>query len=254
LLVLLLLASGAVLFAPRALTEKVQLKFAAVFRGPLMLAREVSLSHTGDTQAEYVTQRRYNMLRNYLANITEELVQERRKVQELSGVHNRRPLEGAQLLFADVITVLGEQPETRLLINAGWEDGLQEGQFVAGDYSIIGKVWSVGRRAAEVRLITNPECSIIVKVGQLHIDNVLKGIGNSRARITLLPTKYDVLVGDLVYAKKQPGLLDTAMIVGTVCRCKRDDANPLLWEVEVQPACETEELEAVTVIIQHRPQ
>lgn len=232
------------LFAPRNLTNKFQFAFAHVFRWPLSMGRNISLSARAQPQlTDVVSRRKYNQLQNYLANLTEELNQERQKVEKLSKLRNRRPLEGAGLMFADVITAFPDG----LIINRGENDGLQKGQFVLGDNSIIGTISDVSPRTAKVELITETTSNIAVEIAGLKA--VIQGDGKDSAKVQLLSIKHKVKIGDNVYACKKPRFLDAAMIIGAVAQCKRDDENPLLWDITVKPACDTEKLTDVAVII-----
>jgi len=65
----------------------------------------------------------------------------------------------------------------------------------------------------------------------------------------MLPTKYKIRIGYVVYAQKRPRFLDTPTITGTVAQCERDGENPLLWDITVKPACDIEKLNNVAVII-----
>lgn len=232
------------LLAPQNLTNKFQLTFAYIFRRPLSIGRSISLSaRTQPQHTDTVSRRKYNQLQNYLANITEELNQERQKVEKLSKLRNRYSLEGAGLMFSDVITAASDG----LIINRGEDDGLRKGQFVLADNSIIGTISEISPRTAKVELITGTTCNMAVIIGELK--TVIRGDGKDSAKVQLFPVKHDVKIGENVYACKKPGFLDTRMIVGTVAGCERDDENPLLWDVTVKPVCDIQQLSDVAVII-----
>jgi rod shape-determining protein MreC len=232
------------LFAPRNLTNKFQFAFAHIFRWPLSIGRNISLSARTQPQlTDVVSRRKYNQLQNHLANLTEELNQERQKVKELSKMRNRQALEGAGLVFADIITSFTDG----FIINRGQNDGLQKGQFALGDNSIIGTISDVSPRTAKVELITKTTSNIAVKIAGLK--TVIQGNGKDSARVQMLSIKHKIKTGDNVYACKKPGFLDTPMIIGAVAQCKRDNENPLLWDITVKPACDIEKLNDVAVII-----
>jgi hypothetical protein len=42
------------------------------------------------------------------------------------------------------------------------------------------------------------------------------------------------------------------MIIGKVAECKRDDENPSLWDITVEPACDIERLNDVAVIVMNQ--
>ncbi len=236
-------------FAPQNLTSQFQFAFAHIFRWPLSASRTISLAaRTQPQPTDVVSRMKYNQLQNHLANLTEELNQEQQKVKELSRLRNRRPLEGAGLMLAEIITSSAGE----LIINRGQNDGLQKGQFALGDNSIIGTISEVSPRTAKVELITGTKSNIAAEIGGLK--TVIQGDGKNSVKVLLVSIKHKVKIGDNVYACKKPGLLDTPMIIGTVSQCKRDDKNPLLWDITVKPSCEIERLTSVAVIIMNPQQ
>lgn len=239
------------LFAPQSLTSKFQFAFARIFRWPLSIARNISLSaRTQQSLTDVVSRREYNKLQNYLSGVIEQLNQKHQKVEQLSGLRNRLyDLEGARLMLADVITAFIDGTRGELIINRGKDDGLAKGQFVWGDNSIIGKISDLSSRTARVKLITDSTSKVEVKIAKLNIDRVMQGSGNNSAKVEMLSTDHKVKVGDVVFARKKPGLLDAPIIIGTVTQCKKDDEKPMLWDITVKPVCDIEALNTVAVII-----
>jgi rod shape-determining protein MreC len=193
-------------------------------------------------------------LQNHLANITEELLQKHRKVEELSGLRDRLyALQGAKLMLADV-SIGSIDGDNKLIINRGESDGLAVGQFVLGDNSIIGTISEVSVRTAKVKLITDPTSSIAARIMGLDIETVIQGDGKDSVKVQLVSIKHKVKVGDDVYACKKPGFLDTPIKIGTVVDHERDDENPLLWDITVKPACDMKKLTDVAVVIMNPQQ
>jgi rod shape-determining protein MreC len=243
------------LFAPQRITSKFQFTFIRIFCRPLSIGREISISASGfmasakGAPADVVSRTRYDELHNKLANVTEWLKQERQKVETLSGLRDRPAWKGVKFVLADVITSTNDKLHSELIINRGQEDGLAVDQFVMADDSIIGTVCKVDNRTARVRLINDPASQIAVKIERLSKDRILQGAGGNCAKVKLLPTKYKIEVGEVVYAQKKPGFLSTPVIVGTVGQCESNKDNPLLWDITVKPACDIENLTEVTVIV-----
>jgi rod shape-determining protein MreC len=263
----LVLAGLILLFAPRSITNNFQLAFACIFRQPLTICRNLSFSAQSPLSSDVVSRSKYIKLQNHLANMIAWLDSERQKVEKLSGLRDRPVWKGVNFVLADVITASVGGSRGTVMVNRGQNDGLRKGQFVLGDYSIVGTVSEVDSRTAEVRLITDPTSRIAVQITdssrfaayrktrfQSGTAAIMQGNGDSTAKIRLLPTKYRVETGSVVYAQKKPGFLDTPMILGTVAECKRDDGNPLLWDITVRPACDIERLNAVTVVIMNSGQ
>lgn len=243
------------LFAPQRFTSKFQFAFVRVFCWPLSVSRDISLSASGimasaeGSHKDVVSRTRYDKLHNRLANVTEWLKQERQKVETLSGLRNRPAWKGVNFVLAGIITSTIDGLHSELIINRGREDGLAVGQFVLANESVIGTICKVDNRTARVRLITDPASQIAVKIEGLNKDRILQGTGDNSARVKLLPTKYKVEIGEVVYAQKKPGFLSTPVIVGTVAQCESNKENPLLWDITVKPACDIETLTDVSVIV-----
>ena len=243
------------LFAPQRITGRFQFAFFRVFCRPLSIGRDVSVSASGimasaqGAPAESVSRTRYDKLHNRLANVTEWLKQERQKVETLSRMRNRPVWKGVKFVLADIITSTNDKLHSELIINRGSEDGLAVDQFVMAEDSIIGTICKTDSRTARVRLINDPASQIAVKIEGLSKDRILQGSGGDSAKVKLLPTKYKVEAGEVVYAQKKPGYLSTPVIVGTVTQCESNKDNPLLWDITVKPACDIANLTEVSVIV-----
>lgn len=244
-----MLAGLIFLFAPQNLTNKFQFAFARLFRWPLSIGRNISLAARTRQPFKESLNGKEAQYQNYIANLEAQLKQERQKVEELSGLRNRHPLEGVKLMLADVITSSIDRLHSELTINRGADDGLLKGQFVLADNSIIGTVSQTSSRTARVRLVTDPASKIPVRIGNLNVERILQGNGNDSANIGLLQIGHKLKIGDAIYAGKKPGFLDAPVIVGKVTECKRDDKNPALWDVVVKPVCDMGKLTSVAVII-----
>ncbi len=250
-----MLAGLILFFAPPKITNKFQFGFVRTFRKPLSIGRNFSLSASRLMASEQsisedvVSRERYEKLHNHLANVTEWLKQEREKVEKLSGLRDRPVWKGVDFVLGDVIAASVNGLRGELIINRGQKDGLTKNQFVLANESIIGTIFEVDNRTARVRLISDPASKVAVKIAQFDMDRIMHGDGNSSARVKLVPTKYEIKVGDIVYAQKRPGFLSTPVILGTVSECKSNDDNPLVWDITVQPACDIKSLTDVAVIV-----
>ena len=242
-------------FAPSKITNKFQFGFVRIFRKPLSIGRNVSLSASrimGSEQSmseDVVSREKYDKLHNHLANVTEWLKLEREKVEKLTGLRDRPVWKGVDFVLAEVIAASVNGLRGELIINRGQKDGLTKNQFILANESIIGTIFKVGERTAEVRLISDPSSKIAVKIAQFNMDRIMQGNGNSSAKVQLVPIKYKIKIGDIVYAQKRPGFLSTPVIVGTVAECKSNDENPLVWDLTVQPACDIKSLKNVAAVV-----
>ncbi|MHC4756663.1 MAG: rod shape-determining protein MreC [Planctomycetota bacterium] len=242
-------------FAPPKITNKFQFGFIRIFHKPLSIGRNMSLfasrlmASERSMAEDVVSRERYNRLHNHLANVTEWLKQERQKVEKLSGLRDRPVWKGVDFVLADVIAASVNGMRGELIINRGQKDGLTKGQFILANESIIGTIYKVDNRTAQIKLISDPTSEMAVKIANFNMDRIMHGDGNCSAKVKLVPTKYSIKVSDIVYAQKRPGFLSLPVIVGTVAECKSNDENPLVWDITVQPVCDIKSLTDVAVIV-----
>jgi len=236
------------LFAPDRLTNTFQLTFARLFSWPLSIGRGISLATRARMITDVVPRREFEQLKSHLANVTEQRDQEHQRVEQLSGLRLRADWQRMNFALADIITV-SDGSRSELTINRGQEDSLAVGQFILADNSIIARVSAVSSRTAQVRLFTDPASKIAVKIAGLNVKRIMQGTGQNTAKILNLQTEHKVKKGDEIFAQKEPGFLDTPMIIGRVTQCKRDEQNPMVWDVKVEPVCDIKELKSVAVIV-----
>lgn len=246
----LMLAGLIIILAPHRWTNRFQFTFERLFRWPLEIGSRYSLTRSTPQQLTGQLSRTENEYENFIENLKEENKQLQQKIQQLSGLRNRFPLlEGAKLQSADVGPIWINDGRAEMKINRGKNDGLALKQYVMADNSIIGTISKLSSRTAYVKLFTDPNSKIKVRIGELEVPKIMQGIGNFSAKVLLVPTTYDVNVGDNVIACKEPGTLDVPLIIGKVAQRKENDKNPIVWDITVQPACEIADIESVSVLI-----
>jgi rod shape-determining protein MreC len=244
-----MLAGFIVLLSPQNLTNKFQFAFTYIFRWPLTIGRNISLSAATRQplrDKDMVTREEYEKALNYLANVTRQRDDAYEEIVKLTKIRNLPAWERAGFVQADVITVSIDNLRGELIINRGKEDQLEKDQFVLADNSIIGIVSQVSTRTARIRLFTDPGSNTTVRVGNSDKNRLMKGCGNNQARVKML--KSEIKIGTEIMASKIPGFLDTPTIIGKVVRCEHND-QPLLWDITVEPVCDIQKIESIHVIV-----
>jgi cell shape-determining protein MreC len=248
------------LFVPRDTTTRLQLAYAQVFRWPLAAGHSLT-QVSRPTQVRTVSSREYEKLlkdwhdlRNGSANLKAQLRDANQRIEQLTKLRAKPAWERVRLVPASIITPVG-QGGNELIINQGKDNGVAAGQYVMslqGDdpnnQCIIGTISDVYARAAKIKLITHTASRIPVSVGDLHVSWFLEGRGNGTARIALVPDKYTIRKGDVVYAETSQGFLDVPVVAGEVLECRRDPDRPVVWEITVRPVCDVAGLSGVVVI------
>jgi rod shape-determining protein MreC len=238
------------LFSPLGITSKFQFAFARLFRWPLSAGRQMPLSAKTELPLKDDASQKESQYQNYIANLEAELAQKNQTIQQLSGMRTRsRDLEGAKLVPADIIISSVTGLRSELIINRGKDDGLTKDMFVIGNNSVIGTISEMSARTAKVRLFTDAESTVQVNIPKVEINMLMQGAGNNSAKIKMVPVKHEIKIGEPVMLRKKPGFLDSAMVIGEVRECKRDNKNPSLWDITIKPRCDITKLNNVAVII-----
>ncbi len=243
----LLLGGLILLFTPQRITNKLQFAFARVFSWPLSAGRSITLStETSQQSNDFVSRREYEQLNNHYHNVVQQRDHLLRRLNQYAGLKQLPVWERANFVLADIITA-SYQRECELIINRGREDAIAAGQYVLADNSVIGIVSDVSMRTAKVRLLTDPDSKIAVRIEGGKTGRLMQGCGNNLARVRLL--KERVEVGEKVLAGEKYGYLDCAMVAGNVVKCERNQKSPLLWDIIVEPACDMHALTSVAVVV-----
>jgi rod shape-determining protein MreC len=238
------------LFSPLGITSKFQFAFARLFRWPLHAGRQMPLSAKTELPLKDDAEKKESQYQNYIANLEAELLQKNQTIQQLSGLRTRlRDLEGAKLVPAEIIISSGMGLRSELMINRGKDDGLIKDMFVIGNNSVIGTILDMSARTAKVRLFTDASSIVQVNIPNVETNMLMQGAGNNSAKIKMVPVKYHIKIGAPVMLRKKPGYLDSAMVIGEVQECKRDNKNPALWDITVKPSCDITKLNNIAVII-----
>ncbi len=248
LLAIFVLTGFVLLLSPQKVTGKVHGLFTGVFKFPLRVGRQISLSaRVSDTPGQNLRQKEIEY-QNHIANLVAEIEEKTNQIEQLSLIRSREyALSGAGLIMADVVSSTTQGSKNELIINRGQRDGIEAGQFVLGWNSIIGTISQVWDRQAKIQLLTDRDSMMAVSFDGLNKQTLLDGQGNGKAVIQWSRKKAEV--GQIIYAQKKAGFLDCPMITGQVIECKMNDQNPLLWDLTIVPACDIAMLPSVTVIV-----
>ncbi len=120
---------------------------------------------------------------------------------------------------------------------------------------MIGRVVDVGGHSASLQLITDLAFSMPVIIRprmdrrQNWVANgIMQGQGAGLLAVKMVETSYPVKRGDVVFARSDGELLPANVLIGVVQSCRRDDKDPVLWKIDVQPEVDINSLRDVVVL------
>jgi rod shape-determining protein MreC len=136
-------------------------------------------------------------------------------------------------------------------IDKGTQDGISEGfPVVTQQKVLIGRIDQVYKNFSKVLLISHSQSSFDGKVADSEILGIVKGRGNLRVALDLIPKKEEIREGDLVMTSALGGVFPSGLLVGKVNRIEKTDPEPFYW-AELSPFFNIGELEKVFIILNY---
>lgn len=193
-------------------------------------------------------------LRQALAHAEVELQQQRAqaaRAESLEQLLELRQRVGLATTGANIIAV-GATPEFRTItIDKGEGAGLTSNMAVLAPRGVVGRVVIPGTRAAKVQLIVDRNAAAAALVARSRAQGVVVGTGEATLRMQYLSEVADVVVGDVVVTSGLDGIFPSGLTIGTVSKVERSGGRYRL--VEVTPAVDLSQLEAVLVVLNRMP-
>ena len=128
------------------------------------------------------------------------------------------PAPGIEFITARAVGDPGGAYVRSLLINAGSDHGVVEGQAAITGEGLAGRVLQVGRRSARVLLITDINSRVPVVVGDQRERAVLGGDNTRLPKLLYLDLEAKVSEGDVILTSGHGGVLPPGVPVGMVTR------------------------------------
>jgi len=149
-----------------------------------------------------------------------------------------------ELIGADVIGFSPSYWQRFIVINIGQDAGLKRGKFAIDENgNLIGKIITVEKESAQIALISDPNFTIPVFIGENSL-GLLKG-NFSGAQILYVEDGEGLKPGDKVWLKDPSS--SAQVEIGKI-RKVVNDANSLFWNIEVELFLQTSFFDKIFII------
>jgi len=176
-----------------------------------------------------------------------ELKKENEVLREALGVSLEKEFK---LLPAEVTGK--EISQDFILINKGAKDGISRGlPVITQQKSLIGKIGEVYKNFSKVILISNEESSFDAKISETAIQGVVKGNGNLKLYLDLIPHEKEIKEGDLVVTTALGGIFPSGLLVGIIEEILKSDIHPF-QKAKIFPFFNLKEIEILFIITETR--
>jgi rod shape-determining protein MreC len=176
-----------------------------------------------------------------------ELKQENERLRRLLGM--REDLAPKSIGGSVVTSRLTDQSQT-IVVDRGSDDGVRPDMGVVAWGGAVGRVVSVERDFARVRLLSDPNSGAAGVVARSRAEGILVGRGSEPMEMRYVPKYADVVVGDRVVASGQDGVFPRGFGLGRVTVV--GDPIGASKSIRVEPEIEYRSLEDVLVLLEPR--
>lgn len=134
------------------------------------------------------------------------------------------------------------------LINKGVKDGVSEGlTVITQQKTLVGRVSEVYKNFSKVMLISNKNSSFDAEIVEKEIFALVKGKGDFRVYLDLLPREEEIKEGDLLITSALGGIFPSGLLVGEIKKVEKSDVKP--WQrAEISPFFDIGQLEILFII------
>ena len=116
-----------------------------------------------------------------------------------------------------------------LIINAGWQDGVKDGQAVLGDQGFVGRISQVANHSARILMATDINSRIPVILESTRTRAVMAGGNTRRPRLIHLPPAARVIPSERVGTSGHGGVFPPGLPVGSVATVSDSGIEVLLF-------------------------
>jgi rod shape-determining protein MreC len=134
-------------------------------------------------------------------------------------------------------------------IDKGSKEGIEEGMVViTPEKFLIGKIIKVYSNFSAVQVFTDKDFTFDVQISEKGIPGLLKGEGNFKAKIQLIPREKEVLIGDKVLTSTLGGKFPAGIFVGEIEKVEKSDIT-FYQEARLKPAFDPMKIDYFFVIL-----
>jgi len=135
-----------------------------------------------------------------------------------------------------------------ILVDKGEKDGILKGMSVITEQKVLlGKVYEVYKNNSKVMLISNKESSFDAKIKEKDIFGIVKGKGDLKIFLDLIPRDKEISQEDIVISTRLGGVFPDGLLVGQITKIIKNDIESL-QQAEIKLAFNIKEINYLFII------
>lgn len=124
--------------------------------------------------------------------------------------------------IARIIGMSHQSFNHKLLIDAGKNRNIKEGQLIAGNRGAIGRIAEVFDDKSRVLLITDTNSRIPIIASKARNRGILAGNNSNLMEILYLPKNHQITLGDKIFTSSDGDVIPPGILVGVVKKINRN--------------------------------
>lgn len=182
-------------------------------------------------------------------------LQQQRALAERSEAYRRllelRDMTAFETRAAEVIGGSAVPEFRAVTIDRGSADGLRADMAVVAPAGAVGRVVTVGRRAAKVQLLVDRNAAAAALVEGSRAEGIVVGSGEETLRLEYVSATAELAEGDVVVTSGLDGIYPKGFVIGRIDLIER--AGMAYRTIRVRPAVNFSTLEEVLVVLTPPP-
>jgi rod shape-determining protein MreC len=142
--------------------------------------------------------------------------------QELRSALNFVKSKTENYKIARVIGISHQAFDQKLLIDSGKSRNIEEGQIIAGNRGVIGRVAEVFEDKSRILLLTDSSSRIPIIASRARNRGILAGNNSGLMEILYLPKNHQINIGDKIFTSSDGDAIPPGLLIGVV---KKIDKN-----------------------------
>ena len=178
-------------------------------------------------------------------------LQQQRALAERSEAYRRllelRDTTTFETRAAEVIGGSAVPDFRAVTIDRGAADGLKVDMAVLASDGAVGRVVTIGRRAAKVQLLVDRNAAAAALVEGSRVEGIVVGSGEETLRLEYVAATAELNEGDIVVTSGMDGIYPKGLVIGRIALIER--AGMAYRTIRVRPAVNFSTLEEVLVVL-----
>ena len=136
--------------------------------------------------------------------------------QELRSALNFVKSKTENYKIARVIGISHQAFDQKLLIDSGKSRNIKEGQIIAGNRGVIGRVSEVFEDKSRILLLTDSSSRIPIIASRARNRGILAGNNSGLMEILYLPKNHQINIGDKIFTSSDGDAVPPGLLIGVV--------------------------------------